>query len=173
MKNNPQKIYLFLSAMFLLLSCFIFYFLYRQINQKNSQSEQILMEWQKEAMRRDEIKSLEHSIKILANEKTELETHFAKSSDVVPFLDTIEKLARKAGTKMEVLSVDASPNNDFLLVGLKSTGVFESLYKFLTLLENSPYELEFYSLDIQTGETPDNSREWQAIFKIKLLSFVQ
>ena len=34
-------------------------------------------------------------------------------------------------------------------MAIKASGSFEALYKFLTLLENSPYELDFISMDIQ------------------------
>jgi hypothetical protein len=49
----------------------------------------------------------------------------------------------------------------------------------LTLLENSPYELEFVSMDMQklsTNSTDDKKIEvpqWSAVLGVKLLSFVQ
>ncbi|MEI8175115.1 MAG: hypothetical protein WCG28_04155, partial [bacterium] len=107
----------------------------------------------------------------------QLGTHFAQSSNIVPFLDIIEGLATKVGTKAEVTSVDPLGDNAGLSVGMKASGSFSSVYKFITLLENSPYELEFVSMNIQKGIEADAkgnvSEVWNAIFRLKLLSFME
>lgn len=179
MQSNFPKIQLFLSVIFLIFSCLLFLFFYREVNNKNIESQLKEMQLQKETRRRDEIKALNNSVKIIEEEKTKLETHFAKSSDVVPFLDTIEALAVKVGAKAEVVSVDILKDNTGLLVGMSAGGDFEGLYKFLTLLENSSYELEFVTLDInrKIALSAVNKSviisEWNAVLKIKLLSFVK
>jgi hypothetical protein len=102
MQSNFPKIPFFLSAAFFILSCLIFVFFYKAINNNNIESQVREEEWQREALRREEIKTLDRSIEIIKEERAQLETHFAQSSDIVPFLDTIEKLAGEAGTKAEV-----------------------------------------------------------------------
>lgn len=146
-------------------------FLYSTINSKQEISEQKLIEWKMETARRDEIKSLESSMKKIEKEKVLLEAHFVESSNPVPFLDTLEKLARSVNAKNSVSSVDVAKDGKSLVVGMNASGSFESFYKFLTLLENSEYDMEFLSIDMQKdGTSPD---EWSAIIKIKLLTFVQ
>lgn len=179
MQSNFPKIPLLLSAIFFILSCIVFLFFYRVINDNNRESQLKEGEWQSEAFRRDEIKALDRSVKIIEGERVQLETHFAQSSDVVPFLDTIEGLAPQVGIQAEVVSVDILKDNTGLLVGMKASGTFDGLYKFLTLLENSPYELEFVSTDM-TRETVLNVGsknvvvpKWDLILKIKLLSFIK
>ena len=178
MQNKSTKISLFLSTLFFLFSFFVFLYFFKAINNNNEESQSREDEWQRETFRRDEIKALDRSIKIIEPERIELETHFAKSSDAVPFLDTIERLAPRAGASAEVTSVDIGEDKISLLVGLKASGTFEGVYKFLTLLENSPYELEFVSMDIQkrdVSNAPDKNQtgsRWDATFKVKLLSFI-
>ena len=178
MQNNFPKIPLFLSLMFLAFSLFTFVFLYKEIDQNIQESEQILTNWQAETNRRDQIKSLTNSVKMVDKERVLLESHFAQSSDIVPFLDTIEKLALEVGAKAEVVSVDISKDNTLLLVEMRASGSFKTLYNFLNLLENSPYELEFSVVDMQKeeGQVVSNKgakiSKWQAVFRIKLLSFV-
>lgn len=179
MKNNLQKIPLFVSLATLILFCFVFLFLYRAIDNNNQKAEQNLIVWQTEASRRDEINTLNRSLQEIANDKIQLETHFAKSSDAVPFLDTIEKLALEAGATAQISSVDTSADNTGLIVALNASGGFGAIYKFLTLLENSPYELDFLTMDIHktTTDTPVPSKnvtdsKWTATFKIQLLSFM-
>lgn len=138
-------------------------------------SEQALAGWHTEASRREEIKSLNRSMEMIEEERASLQAHFAQSADVVLFLDAIEGLAPKAGVKAEVLSVDTVDKEAGLRMNMKASGSFEEIYKFLTLLENAPYELEFISIDMQKkiGQTSGKKPLWEAIFKIKLLSFIK
>lgn len=174
MKNNFPKISFLI---FLLLFCvllFVLLFSYGAINKNDKESQQKESKWQNEALRRDELRVLDRSIDIIEDERAQLETHFAKSSDVVPFLDTIERLAGKVNSHAEVTSVDVLKDRTGLMVGMKASGTFANLYRFLTLLENSPYELEFASVDMQRGTENKNIKtpEWDLVLKMKLLSFV-
>jgi hypothetical protein len=181
MKNIFQKKSLILSVILFIFSCFVFVFLYRNINNNKEASQLTQEKWQTEDTHRENAKSLADSIKAIEPEKALLETHFVQSSDVVPFLDTIEKLAKEIGTKAEVVSVNPTKDNSSLIVGIKASGNFGTIYKLITLLENSPYDLEFISADIQNsnGEDLSGSKnnktktpQWTATFQIKLLSFV-
>ena len=167
------------SIALFVLSCGLFAFLYSKIENNNTQANQMLSEWQTASSAQENLLALTSSIKSIDNEKSMLETHFAKSSDVVPFLDMIEKLAPKVGTKAEVVLVNVSADNTGLVVEVKATGSFESIYKFVTLLENSPYELEVDSLHIQKMDSPAavagtdaTPSQWSADMTLKLLSFI-
>lgn len=176
MKSVIQKKSLILSILFFVFSCFVFIFLYREVNSNKDMSTLAQEKWQTEAINRDNAKSLINSIKVVAPERALLETHFVQSSDVVPFLDTIEKLSKEAGTKAEVISVDVAKNNPSLVVEMKAVGTFESIYKLILLLENSPYDLEFVSANIQSSNTgysvSKKNSQWTANFQIRLLSFI-
>jgi len=178
MQSNFPKIPLFLSTIFFMFSLSVFLFLYQAIDNKNKESQLKEEQWQTEMSRREGIKTLDNTIKMVEGDRLQLETHFAQSSDIVPFLDTIEGLAPKAGAKAEVTSVDIAKDSNALVVSLKASGTFASLYKFLTLLENSPYELDFMGVEMHkdTGVTTTGKGgsfpQWNVIFKMKLLSFV-
>ncbi len=180
MQSNFPKMPLFLSVIFFICSSLVFLFFYRAINDNNQKSQLKEGEWQSEKLKRDEMKTLDHSVKIIEKERAQLETHFAQSSDIVPFLDTIERLAPKVSVKAEVTSVDILTDRTGLMVGMKASGTFPGLYKFLALLENSPYEIEFISMEMrrETGLGGVENKnvtvsKWDVIFKIKLLSFVE
>lgn len=185
MGNTPrnfrkfQKIPLILSLTFTLVSIFAFLFLYKQISDNIKIAARAQVEWQDETSRRDELKSLDRLMKVIGEEKTLLEMHFAQNSNIVPFLDTIEKLALSVKAKSEVVAVDIPKDKSGLQIDVKASGSFEAVYKFLMLLENSPYELDFISVNIQrvseqtTSDKKVVAPQWDAIFKIKLLSFIQ
>lgn len=169
MQSNFPKIQLILSSI-LFFACLVsFAFIFRAIDNNNRELELKETTWQKEFIRREDIKKLDRSVKIIEAERGELETHFAKSSDVVPFLDTLEGLARMADTKAETTSVDITPDKMSLLVGMKVSGTFGNIYRFITLLENSPYEIEFAGFDVHKEGDTDR---WNAAIRIKLLSFI-
>ena len=179
MKFNSHLKLLIIPVLFLGIVSFIFIFIFNKININEAKSKEILTEWQSETSKYNEIKSLNNSVKIITNQKNMLENHFTQSSDPVPFLNLIEKLGLDSAAKTTVTSVDISPDKASLLVGIKTGGTFESVYKFLNLLENSPYELEFVSMDIQNLDVQNITSKkvktlgWEGNFKIRLLSFVQ
>lgn len=174
MKSNSQTTQIILSAVFFIASFSGFLFFYTIIKSHEEVSQQKLAEWRTEAARRDEIKSLDSSIKKIENEKLMLETHFARSANPVPFLDTLEKLAESVGAENSVSAVDVAKDGKSLIVGMSASGSFSAFYKFLTLLENSDYDMEFLSIDMQKdGEGDSTDGEWSAIIRIKLLTFIQ
>ena len=169
-----QKKILVLSVIFFIFSVFVFLFLYRNINNNKEMSHLAQEKWQVEATNRENTKLLVSSIKAIEPERALLKTHFVQSSDVVPFLDTIEKLAKKVGAEAEITSVNLVKDNTSLMVRMKASGNFGTIYKLILLLENSPYDLEFVLVDIETSDTSSSKKnpQWIANFQIKLLSFV-
>ena len=182
MSPHYKKTFLFLGIIFFVICLLLFIFVYKKINSNNKSAMQSQIEWQTEANQREEINSLDSSLKSIEDQRVQIESHFAKSSDIVPFLNTIEQLGTQVKSVANVSSVDILKDDNSLLVGIKATGSFEAVYKFLLLIENSPYELEFLGVDMQkdadsgptesTDKTTTPSLGWTGIFKVKLLSFV-
>lgn len=179
MPNNFPKIALFLSVLFFIVSCILFSFLHTKVKDNNIISEQDNTVWQNEANRRNILSSMDHSLKAMAGEIMQVNTHFAQSSDVVPFLDYIEKTASIVGLNAEIVSVDVPEKEKVLVVVVNTEGVFEEVYKFLTLLENAPYQLEFVSVHMtrESGKVIPLPKvahpSWNGYFKINLLSFIK
>ena len=72
--------------------------------------------------------------------------------------------------------IEVTKDNTGLILKMKDTGSFSQVYKFITLLENSPYELEFTSVNIHSllKEDKNNTQKtiWEADLSIKLISFI-
>lgn len=181
MKNHLKKIPFVLSILLLILLSFVLFFLQKEINLKNEEAQQSMIDLENENNRRTEIRLLNSSIETIKGDKAQLETHFAKSSDIVPFLDTIELLAPLVGAKAETTAVDIPKDGNGLIVRMTASGSFRSVYKFLTLLENSPYELDFVGVDmhredggeVSIADAPVKEGKWEAIFTMKLLTFIK
>ena len=168
-----QKKSLILSIILFIFFSFVFIFLYKDINNKKEMIQIAQERWQAEATRRENVKSLLNSVQSIKTERTLLDTHFVQSSDIVPFLDTIEKLAKNVGANAEVISVDVAKDNLSLVVQMSASGSFETIYRLILLLENSPYNLEFVLVDIKNLDSSIKKiSQWTATFQIKLLSFI-
>lgn len=167
---------LLISVLFLAFSCFAFVFIYRETNKNNVVGEEASLNFAKEQKRRDDIKSVDVFMKSIKNDQVLTENHFTTGSGVVSFLDNIEGLAPKVSADAKISSIEIlSGDSSGLVVEVKVTGGFGSIYKFLNLLENSPYELDFISMNINITEKTKKSKihEWEGDFKMKLLSFIQ
>ncbi len=173
MKNSLNKYHkkpFFFSLLFLALACCAFFFIYRKVQSNNETSAQAQASWQAEADKRGELKSLDKSLKEVADERAMLDTHFIQGSDVVPFLDMVEKLGPEVGATAEVSSVEVAKDKSGLDVSIRAEGTFVAVYKFLNILENAPYEISFSSVDFE-GSSVD-AGGWSLALKIKLLSFI-
>ncbi|HNW71435.1 MAG TPA: hypothetical protein PKZ36_00975 [Candidatus Paceibacterota bacterium] len=178
MQNKFKKTPLIISVLFLLISCGIFYFIFYEIRNNVEVTQQSEIDLQKEIIKRNEVRILNNYFNSIQTEKALFETHFVQSSNVVPFLNNIEYLAKSVEVKTEVSSISINETDNSLVLEIKSSGDFENIYRFITLLENSSYELEFISSDIysdidkNTVKSKDNTDKWEALFKIKLVSFI-
>jgi preprotein translocase subunit YajC len=185
MQRTFKKNLIALSVIVFLLFVIAFWFLHKEIQQKNTKAEQVLSEWQKEDARRNEIKTILRSVDSIQMNNQIISTHFANSKNLVPFLDTIDSFAPKVGAEDEITSVDILPDTNKLVVSVRVMGSFEAVYKFLNLLENSPYEVKFLAADIHEAvsqqknglsgiksEKTGKVYAWEGLFKLELLSFV-
>lgn len=178
MKKNYIKNLIF-SGLVVVLFCVLFFLLYRQINLNNKSFAEASIAFNAEEQRRGDIQSLNKVLSQIQNEIIFLDSHFLRSGDIAPFLDSLEKSATSVGATAEVVSVDSQDSkNKGISIGVKATGSFESIYKFLLLLENSKYELSVTSAKIIRESSGGGSEEgslpeWRADFKIKIISFLE
>lgn len=158
----------FLLALFLLLGvATLFAFTHSRISENKRAADAYSLRSQEEVQNQEETRALEKLIRNVENERLELESHFVSASNVVPFLNELEKIALSAGARAELSEVEVAGDSSGLLVQIKAEGSFEGVYKYLLLLENAPYELEIISVRLSAeGES------WVGNFRVKLLSFL-
>ncbi len=174
---NSQIKYLFIAFIFFVLSCASFWVLLSKISENKKVSDEAEIAWQSESTRRYDLNSLERTLKDMNKEISMFETHFVRTNDVVSFLNQIEYLGSLVGVKVKIDSVDSLEEGigPVLTLGISTSGSFASTYKFLTLLENSQYELEVSEMNLSrqgTNSTPGQNPLWGSTFRIKLFTFV-
>lgn len=169
--TRSSKIKFALALFFFLFAVGVFTTLFIYINNKNQVALTRMDDWHKEEDRRANIETMEKFLASKSAASLELDKHFVKSTDIVSFLDLIERLAPKVGSSAEVTLVDVAKDGTGLYVEVKSKGSFESLYRFLSLLENAPYILEITSMSMRAPGASEGG-PWDATFKLKLVSFI-
>ncbi len=179
MNSIFQKKALIVSAVFFLFSCLAFLFIYRVVEFRNESSLEKEANWQAEEVKKNNLKILARLMKDTEIERAEIESHFVRSSEASAFLDGIENLARKSDVSLEIASVNTEKSGAYMTVALKTSGTFSAIYKFINLLENSPYILSFNSINLSkdtVGESVSSKDkkdpEWSATLEVKLLSFI-
>lgn len=179
MQNFYQKKLLIVSGLFVVMSVGIFLFLYLTIKKNDAIAKEAGKNWQLAVEKREKLSSLDSLVRNIEGEKVALETHFAHSSDIVPFLDTMDSIGTQAKVNSSVSSVDVLADKSGLVAHIKASGSFEAIYSFLVLLENSPYELEFSSVNLHREDAGDPTAAlanahptWNIDFQVKLISFV-
>ena len=179
--QNKNKIFINLSlaVVFSTACVFVFFYIFNHINLKNANSIDLIDKTETELIRRNKITALNSQIKSIAKEREMLDTHFIKSSDIVPFLDNLQFLAIETGAFAEVSSLGITEDGLGLKVEMKASGNFLSLYKLLALLQSSQYELNFTSISFEsksvldpTGKIKINLGKWDVSFNLTLLSFI-
>lgn len=173
MKKKSTIIQFSIALLFFLISVGVFFFLHNYINKKNSIAVASADEWKAEETKRANVKAMEQFLEERAQDRQEIDTHFVPSTDVVGFLDHIESFGPKVGAVGEVTLIDAAKDGSGISVEIRAKGNFESVYKFLALLENAPYEIEITTMNMRMLEGGEGARVWEATFKIKLLSFIK
>lgn len=149
------------------------YFSYKKISVIRSETAVKEAEWQEEEGRRAEIKNLERSVKNLAKEKAELDSHFVSKDDPVDFLNSLETMASGVGATAEVSTVGDDSNNSGLVINLNATGSFDSIFRFLTLIENSFYMMEVQNLTLNSGSVDVKTKlpVWTMSLQLRLITF--
>lgn len=174
MKKSSTKKYFIFSILFLLVSITLFFFMYQKVQDNEKISNEKEVEWYNYTTNQDKIDVLDNLLQETFVERGLLESHFAKSSDLVSFLDEIENLASSVGAQATISTVDPAKEEIDPAIGMRVVGPFDSIYRFMILLENHTYELEIISFSMQQVNNPslgESALAWNANFKIKLLSF--
>lgn len=85
------------------------------------------------------------------------------------FLEKIETLAGTAKVDLSVITFDEEANN--LLLKVKTSGDFEDVYYFLSLVSAMPLEVSVDSGTLTRFRTPAGGELWEGIFSIRLKSY--
>ncbi len=119
-----------------------------------SRGKEEMVNWQK---KKQKISDLEGEYKEIQSGFAKIDKNFLEKDDFLPFILTLEKIARESdnnyGNRLisESSKEDAKSGWPTAQFQITLKGDFSNLLKFLTYLENMPYIIEMTDLMIQRG----------------------
>ncbi len=172
MKISKATKYLLSISVFLILSIGVWVILYRQIEKNKKTTRELQTQLEEDIATKQKSQSLQRLMNELGQERNAFASHFVKNTDIVPFLNTIESLANQVGAEAVINTVDTPEDPPSLLIGIKASGSFEAIYKFMALLESAPYELQILGFDLKKGGASEEEADsWSATLEVKVVSF--
>lgn len=139
-----------------------------QTRERASQLELEVAEKQSEVLR---IASAKTALPVLAHSEETLRTYRTKSSDIVPFLERLEKQGKTEGATVEVLSVSPEQvgTQSRISISLIARGTFGSVMSTIGSIEYGPYDVSIKSATLDTSVgTQDKTAEWVATVVLSL-----
>lgn len=119
------------------------------------------------------ITDLKRFLRDINKDEQKIKSVFLNEQDIVQFIEKLEEVSRLAGAQIEIQSaVVPDQNNPIPSFNFQINGGFENIFSSLLFIENLPYQIEIQELRfIKLGKEAENS-DWQAQFRIKVLSFI-
>lgn len=98
--------------------------------------------------------------------------YFVNTTDVVPFLESLQGLGQRLGTQVDVESVSSQPGkpHPVLLLAVRITGTFNDVERTLGAIEYEPYDTVITNLTFDTagGSAPGKPAVWTAAASIRI-----
>lgn len=130
----------------------------------------------------DRNRALHILLKDIQPDLDKLSSRLVASEGAVPFIDTIETLARETGLAITTQSIsqaqapEGADTFERLQLVLSTDGSWSSTYKFLTLLETLPYKITLKSTSFTredagtaTVSTSTKAKNWKSSFIVDVL----
>ena len=119
------------------------------------------------------LKNLKAFEKILDERRSEravIEDLFLNEKEIVRFIEDLEEAGRTSGVGLEVQSA-AGPKELGPSFRLSAAGDFNSLFQYLLLAENLPYETAWEQITLQKTAAEGKAPSWSGLYTLKLLSY--
>ena len=156
MKKNYYIIFLGTSFLLLLSAIGGYVYLYSRITKKTESVESVAIEIENEKRSQQNISGLKRSIVLTEQKNKILESHFVTEGKVVNFIESIEMLGKESGVVVDIQSLQPGEQTgkEGLYVTLSLSGEFNSVNKFILLLENMPYQIVLGNVILSTDKKP-------------------
>jgi len=94
-----------------------------------------------------------------------VDSFFVKSSEIVPFIETIETHARESGVTSSLKKVEEQ--DGMLTLDITTVGSWENTMNFVLKLEALPYRLVFTDVRFTAISAEGQSKGWQTSFTLQ------
>lgn len=182
MSKNRTNLIFFISTIVMVASVATFIFFFKVVENKNKHTSATLVTLANKIVKKENSQMLKDTIDQVYLTKESVGKHFVDSNEIDSFIDYLEGLGKDSGTEVNVQDFKISEENkNILSVRLLSRGSFSNVIRFLTLIENTQYQVsiskttlekqsEVLNIDPKTNQPiPSGSSVWQADISFSIL----
>ncbi len=140
-------------------------FWYASVSKKTAEASTLASDIQTKHQDSERVKAAKDELQKIATQESLVNGYYVETSDVVPFLETLQTTGKNLGSTVEVVSVSADPGkpHTHLNLSLSITGPFDSVVRTLGALEYAPYDTALQNLTLDTPETvTGKAAQWTA-----------
>ena len=139
-----------------------------QVREKANSLEREVVAKQSEVLR---VASAKAALPVLARSEETLRTYRTRSSDIVPFLERLEKQGRAEGAVVEVLSVSPEQTGakGRIAISLTVRGTFDAVMRAVGSIEYGPYDIIVKTAALDNpASTNEKTSAWTAAIALSL-----
>jgi hypothetical protein len=185
-KNNSLKKTLIVLSFTALLILVGYYFMFRDIKQKNQHTFSLRNELTHESSKEEYVASTKKTLEDLAPELTKVNNSIVATGGDVEFIEGLENLAHENGIDLTIDSLSLEDDVKFITTGVnilnikaETSGGWKGTYKLMSQLESLPFKIRIKSFTIKsTGSNPNVDIKktpleniWQTNFEISVLKY--
>lgn len=182
MSKNKTNLILLISSIVMLGSLATLIFFFKIIENKNKHTSATLVTLANKIVKKENSKALKDQIDEVALIRESTNKHFVNGGEMDSFIDYLEGLGKDAGTEVRIEDFKVSPDDkNTLSVKLSSKGSFNNVMKFLSIIENTQYQVyinkmilgkqpDVSNIDPKTGQPiPSGNSIWEADISFNIL----
>lgn len=119
------------------------------------------------------LKAFEKILDERRSDREVIENLFIGEKEIVRFIEDLEEAGRTSGVGLEVQSAALAPGPKELgpSFRLSAAGDFKTLFRYLLLVENLPYETAWEQITLQKTAAEGKAPSWSGLYTLKLLSY--
>ncbi len=183
MPRTSYKKFVILLAIITLGIFVSYYFVYKDIKQKNEHISALSQEITVQSSRQQYLATTEKLIENLNTDIDKMNHSIISKDGDVAFIESLEKIAKDNNISIDIDTIDVSdepstPASGITILHLKAKtkGEWKGMYTFLSQLESLPYKVkitQFILTNVSKSatDTEKASTSWQSSFDIRVLKY--
>ena len=139
----------------------VYFYMYTKLAANNTQVIAINIETDRESGEEDHARDLRKSVQSTSKERDLLDSLFLKKDETASLIEKIEGLASlsRVTHDLTVSTRDDTSleglNKEVLVTGVKVSGTWAQVYRFVSLFENLPYKITLADVRLDRAESTD------------------
>jgi Tfp pilus assembly protein PilO len=176
-KFNPLKQIIVLLSLLVVALCFVYYFCFVDIQNKNINASELQNKMEAAAKRDDYLMSVRQAVQNSNNDIEKVNDSILGKGDDADFIDLLENTARFDGLEISIdsLNIDDTFLNsaDLTTLDVDATvdGGWSDMYVFLNQVESLPFVSRVEKFGLISSSDGTSAGKWSGILEVRVLEY--